>query len=1716
MSKEKKFGVFAGVFTPSILTILGVIMYLRLGWVVGQGGLLMTLGIIFIAHIISVSTGLSISSIATDKKIKTGGIYYILSRSLGLPMGGAIGIALFTGTALSISLYIVGFTESFIGIKWISEFFSLTGSTNEIRFIGTIVIIVLVTLAFISTSLVIKTQFYILGAIALSLISIAIGFYTNELPETHSVILKPSVNEIPFEYLFAVFFPAVTGFTAGVAMSGDLKNPQKDILKGTLIAILVGLFIYVILAIGAAYYVDRDMLINNSNYLIEIAWISPFVVIGIWGATLSSALGGILGGPRILQAIANDNIMPKILGKGYGQNNEPRNALILIFIISELGILIGDLNMIAGVVSMFYLASYGFINLAYALESWASTDFRPSFRISGWIGIVGFFASFAVMFKLDTTAMFASLIIMAAIFLIIKRKELQSDFGDVWQSVWSSIIRTALHKIDNNKTEDRSWQPNIILFSGASEKRPHLVEFGKNLVGKFGVLSNFDLIENKSSNFLFSRQEQSLDNDNNDKGIFYRKQSCKDLYDGIEIIASTYGFSGIEPNTVLMGWASQSKNPKRFANLIMRLYELDLNIVLMDYDKRYGFGDKNSIDIWWRDEGQNNNLSLFLAKFLILNDDWANSKLRLIIVSDKSLQNEQIFKKAQCVIENLRIETEIKIINNQIDQKDFYDIIRIESKETNLVFIGIPDIEENKESEFVENTSKLLTDIGTVVMIKASSFFKNTVFFKKRENISINILSQNIDNVIVADDSIDQKYNLKQDYKEKLIEINQKIISINKEVNEKFLSDSINKYISVSKNYLNEQIKRIKEINKSKNYTQFDEVYNSANYIIDELNKISIENNNNYVKAINYFQEKTLEFIDELPDNMYIKCDIEELKIHENDSFSTKRKKNILKLFSKFNGGKVTNQIKFKKFIKNKLPLITSEAIKNFITNWDKIIFEIFVMLKEMHQSLQLCIQFNNKLVKNNCVWSNDNILKIDKINFDFIENETKVLNQLSFLYNILNKEIADNLALDFENFNLNSLIKLTKPEKLNFKQTINQLSDFTNQSLKWHKYYYNELKLEIDLIQLNIELYKLSSDVYNELEKNIDKVLVKNINILKSNISKALNFLSDTAKNGTLKFENINGFNFETIDQLINALIENSIAKIDSFLIIVEEKTEVFENNISDDGDSKILIDTKKILSKRLAEELIANSFTKMLYQISENLPEQIKEAENEILNNNRLIKYSIIKSDNAKDTEFINEADVKAFLEKKLIESESFFDEINRIKNETHQKIINNFSLTFEKLQLYNFKKEANSWNQLLPSSKNINKISKIKQYLSKVNSFIDIQINQFWYKQSDALLLANQLTNNDVNEKISLNKILDFTEKVSIKPEIEKNLPFYYKHLFLNKNYYNKDFWFGRNDELKRADKAYERFLNNFQAALLVTGEKNSGKSFFINIFCQNKPKIKHYFVNAPNDGSTDEKQFLKALQDATNIDGDYKNIFKTIKKNSIIIIEDIELWWTKSENGNTLIQEIYKLINEYSKKVFFIVSANFYSYKIIDEINPSNYLFLDTIICNPLNTKTLQDIIMFRHQSSGLKFAIKENQDKLLIQKDFKSKNFAKLFSKYFNYTDGNVGAALLSWIANIEEIKDSEIIMKSPKNINLSVFDFLEKSFLMILNQFVIHNKLNIDKLSQILLIEKSILNNKLELLIRTGIININNHNVMEINPFLNKHIVNLLKENELL
>lgn len=417
-AQVKKFGTFGGVFTPNVLTILGVIMYLRLGWVVGNAGILGAIIIILMAKTVTICTGLSMSSITTNIKIGAGGAYSIISKSLGLEAGGSIGIPLYIAQTLSAALYIIGFTEG-----WLRVF-----PDHNPTIVSSVAWIGLLTISYISADLAIKVQYIIMTIMALSIAS----FLFTPAPQLEEVVYVGNFEQDNFWVVFAIFFPAVTGIMAGANLSGDLKDPRRAIPIGTMSSIIVTMIIYIAMAIVVGLISTPDELINNQMVMVDKAFWGPVVLAGIMGATLSSALGSMLGAPRLLQALAEQKTIPFYQAMAVKTaSNEPRNAIIVTGLVILAAILLGNLNALAVLITMFFLITYGMLNLVVFLQqSMKIISFRPTFKVPRFVSLFGAVSCTFMMFLINPVFSFVSISIIIMIYIWLTRKGLDADFGD--------------------------------------------------------------------------------------------------------------------------------------------------------------------------------------------------------------------------------------------------------------------------------------------------------------------------------------------------------------------------------------------------------------------------------------------------------------------------------------------------------------------------------------------------------------------------------------------------------------------------------------------------------------------------------------------------------------------------------------------------------------------------------------------------------------------------------------------------------------------------------------------------------------------------------------------------------------------------------------------------------------------------------------------------------------------------------------------------------------------------------------------------------------------------------------------------------------------------------------------------------------------------------------------------------------------------------------
>jgi amino acid transporter len=690
--KEGGLGTFEGVFTPSILTILGVIMYLRLGWVVGNVGLSRTMLIVTIATGITFLTALSISAIATDQRVRTGGAYYMISRSLGIEAGGAVGIPLFLAQALSVALYTVGFAESVVAV------FPLLDQ----RAVGLFVTALVALLAFTSTRAALRAQYFIMGAITLSLISLVIGRPLD--PVAAGAAVAPLPAEPNFWRVFAVFFPAVTGIMAGVSLSGDLRNPGRAIPRGTFAAIGVGFLIYMGLPVILAARVDSATLISDPLVMRRMAFWGDAILLGIWGATLSSALGSILGAPRVLQALARDSVLPKglrWLGKGSGPEDTPRIGTAFTMGLALAAVWLGNLNVIAPILTMFFLTTYGVLNVAAGIERFVqSPSFRPTFRVHWSLSLLGAVACIAVMLVINAAATAVAVVFTLGVFLWLERRELTVAWGDARHGLWLAVTRSGLMRV-RPLADPKNWRPHLLVLSGSPTRRWHLIDLATALTHNRALMTVSTVVPSRSitmerrqkleasmREYLARRSVQAL----------VRVIPASNPFLGAEQMVAMYGLGALVPNTVLLGDTQEPAHQERYSRMIRFFNGARRNVIIVRDEARSGFGARKRIDVWWRGLKGNGGLMMILAYLLQSSLRWRGVEVRIKMVVPNEAAARGAEKNLASLLERIRTGARHEVLI--ADGRPFESILHESSKDADLVMLGMAEPDEDFATYF--------------------------------------------------------------------------------------------------------------------------------------------------------------------------------------------------------------------------------------------------------------------------------------------------------------------------------------------------------------------------------------------------------------------------------------------------------------------------------------------------------------------------------------------------------------------------------------------------------------------------------------------------------------------------------------------------------------------------------------------------------------------------------------------------------------------------------------------------------------------------------------------------------------------------------------------------------------------------------------------------------------------------------------------------------
>ncbi|XP_028984649.1 solute carrier family 12 member 1 isoform X2 [Betta splendens] len=602
-----KFGWIKGVLVRCMLNIWGVMLFIRLSWVFGQAGWGLGIVVVGLSCVVTTTTGLSMSAICTNGVVRGGGAYYLISRSLGPEFGGSIGLIFAFANAVAVAMYVVGFAETVVDLMK-EHAAIMVDETNDIRIIGCITVVLLLGISIAGMEWEAKAQILLLIILLVAIVNVFVGTFIPATLDKKSKAKVFSENFLPdfrdsetFFSVFAIFFPAATGILAGANISGDLRDPQGGLPKGTLLAILITGVTYLAVGLVVSATVVRDAtgnttdlvtpgvscngsamaacelgynfsscdvqkcnfgLMNNFQVMTMVSGFGPLIIAGTFSATLSSALASLVSAPKVFQALCKDNIYKALhfFAKGYGKNNEPIRGYVLTFVISVAFILIGDLNMIAPIISNFFLASYALINFSCFHASYAkSPGWRPAYKYYNmWLSLLGAVLCCVVMFVINWWAALLTYGIEILLYIYVTVKKPAVNWGSSTQAVtYVSAVNNAL-SLSGVEDHVKNFRPQMLVLTASARSRPALLDLAHSFSKNFGLCLICEVFVGPRTK---SVEEMNTNMEKNQQWLrttsrkaFYTAVASDSFREGVERLLQASGLGRMRPNTLMVGF----------------------------------------------------------------------------------------------------------------------------------------------------------------------------------------------------------------------------------------------------------------------------------------------------------------------------------------------------------------------------------------------------------------------------------------------------------------------------------------------------------------------------------------------------------------------------------------------------------------------------------------------------------------------------------------------------------------------------------------------------------------------------------------------------------------------------------------------------------------------------------------------------------------------------------------------------------------------------------------------------------------------------------------------------------------------------------------------------------------------------------------------------------------------------------------------------------
>ncbi len=635
----------APVFLASISTILGAILFLRFGYAVGHVGLWGTLLIIMLGHLVTVPTVLAVSEIATNRRVAGGGAYFIVSRSFGARIGGAIGISLYLSQAISIAFYLVAFAEAFEPVyEWVAAAYDLSVNPRFVSLPATLLLVGLVLKR--GASFAVKSLWIVSVILGISIVMFLLGQAPESIrPDGLNLTARIATGD-SFSTVFAICFPAFTGMIGGLGLSGDLRNPQRSIPLGIIAATLTGMLIYVLVAFKLAQSATPEVLAADQFVMTQIALWGPAIYVGLAAAALSSAFGSILVAPRTLQALARDDLLPsrplnRLLERGYGTAHEPLFATGVSAAIAIVFVLAGGVDFIAPILSMFFLVTYGALCAVSFLEYFAGNpSYRPTFRSRWYVALVGAVMCGLLMIQMNAVYAFVAFGLMAAIYLGLRHSQKgERDLTAIFQGAMFQLTRRLQITLQKNHATgaDTGWRPSIVAITRYTGRRlghfdllrwiSHRHGFGHFIRFSEGDYSDASKLEaHRQVQKMIERSQVT------GAGVFVDTLVCPSIQGALSMAMQLPGISGLPNNCILLEFdRNRTKELEEVSQCLAMAAESRFNMLILRSTK-YRFGYRSTIHVWVTEDNlANAPMMLLLAYIIVGHPEWKRAQINLFV-----------------------------------------------------------------------------------------------------------------------------------------------------------------------------------------------------------------------------------------------------------------------------------------------------------------------------------------------------------------------------------------------------------------------------------------------------------------------------------------------------------------------------------------------------------------------------------------------------------------------------------------------------------------------------------------------------------------------------------------------------------------------------------------------------------------------------------------------------------------------------------------------------------------------------------------------------------------------------------------------------------------------------------------------------------------------------------------------------------------------------